>query len=210
MKALDHNSKYYYDLYVEKMRVNNIKFIRVNKESFTFSGTKLVGVFSSIEFKNYVGLLKIATGGEYDDWFTTFIHETSHLDQFLEFSPYWNNVFIGGIHNSNSLIDKYLIGEPYNKSLLRKAVKAVTALEWDCERRAIEKIKEYAIPIDVENYILNANAYLFSHSMLLYLDSHKNGTWPTPSDELFDKLPTNFLPLESYYKIPRVLKKYYK
>lgn len=121
--------------------------------------------------------LKLAVAIGDSDWVGTFAHEASHMDQFLEGSEYW----------TDDLTEAYEVlmlatGSPHkvSKEEFKEALNKIVVLEADCERRTIEKIKQYNLPVDLEDYTRKANAYLYWHtSMLYYRKWYARGKSPT-------------------------------
>jgi hypothetical protein len=128
----------------------------------------------------------IATGGDFMTWVQVFVHETCHLDQYLE-RPRWFN-------NSDTYLNDFniwLTGQPVKN--IRKTVVKIIELERDCEERAIEKIKKNKLEINLKTYTQQSNAYLLG-----YTASKKNRKWtdkPYENKEMYMKLPSKLMPL---------------
>ena len=110
-------------------------------------------------------VLAVACGKSIKTWLLIFIHETCHLDQYLEKSPIWD-VTLNGV-SATDLMDSWL-----NKSIelteaeLKIVFDNIIELESDCERRSVEKIKQWSLPIKIDTYIRKSNAYVWSYRLI--------------------------------------------
>lgn len=137
------------------------------------------------------------------DWVGTLIHESCHLDQFLEKSPAWVNDNVG-----LNIVESWVDEKIKNKSKALKSFINVIEMELDCEKRSIKKFKKYKIKFNKNLYIKQANAYLYS-----YIYAFVNKKWyPTPYEKngIVDKMPSNFLKPVDYYTTFFKVEKYYK
>lgn len=107
-------------------------------------------------------VLSVAT--EDEDWLGTLAHEASHMDQFIDGSEYWNEDLDGAYEVWMEAMEN---PEAVSDEDFKAALNTVILLEADCERRAVEKIKKYNLPVDVEDYCRKANAYLYFHTAML-------------------------------------------
>lgn len=127
------------------------------------------------------------------------IHESCHLDQWIEDEDWFNSF------DSMEIIDKWLEGKEFDKEQLEKAINQSIELELDCEKRSVEKIKEYGLDIDTKEYTRKANAYLFFYRWIL-----ETRRWSTPKNspyrnpEIYNASPSRFL--TNYSVIPSKLR----
>lgn len=138
--------------------------------------------------------LVVATGCPFREWFPTFVHESCHMDQFLEDSQYWKitNLQGGGCALVN-LFD-WIIGK---KKLTETQAKLYAyrcgQLELDCERRVIEKIDKFGLSIDRNHHIQQSNAYILFYN---FVAKHRIWTKPNRSaykyKEIVNKMSTSF------------------
>lgn len=147
--------------------------------------------------------LAIATYKAAVDWQTILVHESCHLDQWIEKSPYWKRSDWGIMK-----IDNWLKKKKCPQEDLLKAFKDTIKLELDCEKRSVKKIKKYKLDISKPLYIQKANSYLFS-----YWHCYKYREWygfPYNQKKIYSKMPTKFLEQEAYLDPETEYLKYYK
>lgn len=136
-----------------------------------------------IEDGSKVPCLAVATEKPFAEWIQTFVHETSHADQWLENSSYW-------IKNEDfDVLYQWLDGKEYPQEQVQNVLYKIVLLEADCEKRSLEKIKKNNLPIDTVDYARKANAYLLFHHWML-----KNRLWynraPYEVHEIVQKMPS--------------------
>lgn len=127
-----------------------------------------------------------------------FVHESCHMDQFLEQTEEWVNPVI---NDHGDVLKEYLTWERRNKTrLVVDYVYGSLALELDCEKRAVKKIKRHKLSLDLENYIRRANVYLYSWPEFMNLrcwyQPHKK---PYDDPEILANMPTKLLTLDEYW-----------
>jgi hypothetical protein len=153
--------KAFIDDLVEICKENNIKLELTDTEMVTANeDIKSDGYFDSKK-------LVVATKNPLNLWLRILVHESCHLDQFLERREWFDKC-----SEDIDRIDKWLADSDSELRDKVKAYRSVAELELDCEQRAIEKIEKYNLPIDIEEYIKEANDYL-----LTYMHSQKTGKW---------------------------------
>lgn len=128
-------------------------------------------------------------------WFDTWLHETSHMDQYLQDKELYNSAKVHqGVQALDLItlwVDKYIEIAPEK---LHDIVSKAQKIEWDAEKRTIEKIRKYQLediyPID--KYAQNANTYLY-----LYRYMEKERFWGDEKsvniyeiDEIVSQMPT--------------------
>jgi hypothetical protein len=166
-----------------------------NKISFNLEYKKLVDE-SNLPCSGYfdeTSLVVAVDKKNETDWIGTLIHESCHLDQFLQKSKLWINDNIG-----LDIVEEYVKNRKKDKKKVLNAIKNTMLLEIDCEKRSIKKFKKYKINIDLKKYIREANAYIFS-----YVYAYENKKWyPVPYENLkiTKNMPCIFLKLDDYFK----------
>ena len=109
--------------------------------------------------------LRVAVGNKpLRKWMNVLVHETCHLDQYLENSPYWHIA-------NNDVYDiqyAFFAGASPDHSEVIEAMNKIVRLEADCERRTVQKIKDFNLPMCPYKYQQNANTYLLGHTALVH------------------------------------------
>jgi hypothetical protein len=150
--------------------------------------------------KNYVKSGRIKSSGYFDEdkrilacalktsndtWLTTLIHESCHLDQWREKDDVWLK-FCESDADKEDLLDKWLGKKvELSKDRLDKMIQVTKEMEWDCEKRAVEKIKKYNLKIDIDYYLKQAIVYVMFYDFV-----GKTRKWykPNKSPCLFDNI----------------------
>lgn len=155
------------------------------------------------------GELGIATGDGIKEWIKILIHESCHMDQFIENDINWVHNFIydetnNKIKESVDLLDEWIKGREMSSKLVTQLVDACLSVELDCERRAAEKIKKYNLDIDVEQYIQQANSYIYFYR---FLEESRASYKKTPYQikKVWSKMPKHFN--NDYSTVPDEFKK---
>jgi hypothetical protein len=173
-----------------KTKANGVNFI-VGEEStvkYFKSDLRVSGYF--IDYGTPT--LAIATGKEVNSWFMILLHESSHMDQWIEKSPYWTNSFIDG-KEAVDYIDEWLNGKDFDDEFLNSVFEKAIMVELDCERRTIQKAKDYGFEIDFEDEIKKANSYI-----LFYRFIQEFKKWygvdkaPYQIKEVWQEMPSTF------------------
>jgi hypothetical protein len=122
--------------------------------------------------------LACALGKDVSQWLIILLHESCHMDQWVEKVPEWTEN--AGMDN----IEKWLNGDDsVNMNNIDNEIKTSMIVEIDCEKRTVEKIKKYGLDsvINIDKYIQKSNAYI-----LFYLWLRKNRKWYTVGKEPYN------------------------
>ena len=137
------------------------------------------------------------------DWLDILIHESCHLDQFVEKSKVWCPDELGLY-----VVENWIQNKKINSKKAIEAFHNTILLELDCEKRTVKKIKKYKLNFNVDLYIQKANAYLYGYGV-----SFKKKVWPNRPYErssIINKMPKNFLKTEEYFNISDRILNFYK
>ena len=127
------------------------------------------------------------------------VHEYCHLTQWRERIPLWVEAEI-----SMNLIDEWLSGKEVKN--IKKHIEISRDLELDNEKRAVNTIKEFNLPINLDNYIRKANSYVHFYNYMLI-----SRRWATPTKSpytnkrLLESMSTKFN--MNYKKLPKRIEK---
>lgn len=163
INSFDQNVKTFVNFEIQKCRDNQIGIYMPRTKTVMYSGNHCGGYVDSSSSGQTV--LAVACGKSIKTWLLIFVHETCHLDQYLEKLPIWDKT-LNGVPTTD-LMDRWL-----NKSIeltdyeLKIIFDNVIDLESDCERRSVEKIKQWELPIKIDTYIKKSNAYIWSYRLI--------------------------------------------
>lgn len=88
--------------------------------------------------------IRVATKRDLETWLGIFVHETCHVDQHTS-KPEWFEASEVAVQR----LDDWLGGSKVDN--IDHMVRRVIELEWDCERRALAKIRRNKLPICPKN-----------------------------------------------------------
>jgi len=152
-----------------------VEFINKSRiEYFTDSGVSYNcdGCFDSEK-------LTVAIDKDKKDWFITFIHEYCHYLQMVSNDPCFFNQDVYGVDEFENWINKET---EIKDNLLKKAIKSIQLCEHNCDKKAVELIKAYKLPINTSDYIKQSNAYVFTYEFQRRYRTNLN----TPFYEVFE------------------------
>lgn len=164
---------------------HKVKLVLGNHKSVSLGG----GWRGAGYFDHYSRVLAVSRGKE--DWLGTLVHESCHLDQWIEKSELWSKWMKEGLE----MVERY-----FKNPSLRGAHRGLMneiRLELDTEKRAVEKIKEYNLPINLSSYIQKANCYI-----LIYHRYWENKEWSNKDfpPQLVGRMPDRFMN-DQWYKM---------
>jgi len=173
---------------IEHCKENKVKIKFSNIEYVPINGVDCSGYFED-DPKPYI---RVAVKKPFDEWFPVFIHESCHKDQYVENSIVWAQK-IKDYFNASDILDMWInqVVELKPKQLT-EVIKQVINLELDCEKRSVEKIKKYNLPINIEAYIQQANSYIFYHHLLAEYRRYPTKAAPYEVKELWTQMPKTF------------------
>lgn len=137
--------------------------------------------------------IAVACGKPKEKYLPILIHESCHLDQYLEKCILWDNLYVGKT-NTYDCMDRWIHGEEFSKKRMTDYINRCIDLEFDCEVRSVKKIKKYKIDINVEKYIQKANSYILFYNYIKQKRTwYLKGKEPYSIKEVWKKMPTKFL-----------------
>jgi hypothetical protein len=93
-----------------------------------------------------------------------------------------------------------------NPEQLKNVVDKVLEMELDCEKRSIEKIKKYKLPINVKEYTQKANAYMYFYRALAKTRKWTNKSKsPYSLTNIWKQMPSKLLNSQADYKESNLL-----
>ena len=137
-----------------------VRFVPTSK--VYMDGVRVSGYFEEGPGGNLICAIK----KPFNEWFPIFVHESCHMDQWIENSLAWCGTTGPNDEDYTESFWDWLDGKDVPKASLDKSIRALQYLEEDCERRTVKKIKKYDLPIDIDDYIRHANLYIFSYQYM--------------------------------------------
>lgn len=152
--------------------------------------------------------LAVACGQPIKQWLPILIHESCHMDQWIEDIPLWNNNLIGN-YEAMDIVDLWCSRKVELTNVqLSTYTKLGREIELDCEKRTAAKILEYNVPINITEFIQKANSYVYFYTMIKDTRSwYKTNFEPYNIKTLWSKMPPHFY--NDYDKISPEIKKLY-
>lgn len=152
--------------------------------------------------KRKKGVLGVGTCKPINEWLPVLVHESCHMDQWEQNEPLWKK----SENQKYNIFGDWLIGKRCNKEQAYKCINVLKELELDCEKRAVEKIKCYKLPLSIKEYIQKANVYIFFYNRL-----KKTRKWNV--DDLYNNEVLSVIKndwYESYDETPKEIESMFK
>lgn len=132
--------------------------------------------------------LAVAQGKPTDEWLSILVHEKCHMDQWIEQSSAWTEVFVND-KEAVDWIDLWIKGEDTLPLPIEDLIARARTVELDCEYRAVLDMRKHNLPLNIEEYIQKANSYVYYYNHML-----KNRQWygdvaPYEKVEVWSKAP---------------------
>jgi hypothetical protein len=129
-------------------------------------------------------------------WYKTLLHEYNHMRQWVEGIDIWSESFLTKHDmDTSQIIDLWYDNKvELTEEQLEIYFGHCLAIELDCEKRTVEMIADYYMPISIETYAQEANAYLLSYS-----EFRRRRSWSVPgragyhNPEIVAAMPRDFV-----------------
>ena len=185
-----------YDKNIDKFISDLIKRCDKYKITFLMSGLDYVqwGEGKSNGFFNPDTMeMAISIGKPVEKWLNTLVHESCHFDQWVQNCKAWRDMMDQKPDACTQLFEHWLYNEKkISKEQAMDMACIMRDLELDNERRTIEKIKKYNLPIDVKEYAKGAGAYIMFYNYIgKYKKWYKIGKEPYNNKKLRSLMPIN-------------------
>jgi hypothetical protein len=131
--------------------------------------------------------MRLVVAGKNKDWLGILAHEYAHLTQWQDKSTnIWQTGSTGVTH-----LDDWLGGKRIRS--IKKAIEWSRDLELDNEKRTVKLIKKWKLPIDLNDYIKKANAYIQFYNWMRYSKRWSSpGNAPYSNKAICEAMPANF------------------
>lgn len=187
---------------VSRLKKSGVKIELVSRPTVKYGNTECNGYFNDVP----TPYLTVGIDKKFNEWFSVFVHETCHADQFLEQAIVWTKKI--GNCEPMAILDLWLDHHiELNPKQLHATIQGALQIELDCEKRAVEKYKINNLDFNEEEYIQKANSYIYFYTMMA-----ENRQWykkaPYTIPEIWKKMPIEFQP--HYIFIPHQYIKLYE
>jgi len=164
---------------------NKISLTLSNLSHIDADGLACSGYFDGKE-------LVVATNKKKElDWVDILLHESCHMDQFLQKSKFWMPD-----EDALHIVHDWVAKKEVSPQKLVMGFSNTISMELDCEKRTVRKILKYKIPVDIGVYSQKANSYLFGYGY-----THQTKKWyksPYENPKIWKKMPEKLLTVKTY------------
>lgn len=195
------NVQKFLDYVHSQLRKNKFKLV-LHMDNLKIGKNNVSGYFSE-DSKEIVISIKE------ENWLEILVHEFNHFVQFINNEEKYVLINQGESNFLNELwewLDGNIELNTKRKNLLFKTVQD---MELDCERKSVEMIKSFDLPIDIEEYSSIAHIYIF-----YYTYAKKNRCWFSENSTIKDIMTEgNFKNLSldcDFTKLPETYVKLFK
>lgn len=140
------------------LRKNKFKLV-LHLDELKIGKNSVSGYFSE-EDKEIVISLKE------QDWLEVLAHEYNHFIQYITNEPSYVSLTQGDSNYLTEMWDWIDKESEFEEARLDVMFETVREMELVCERKTMETIKEFNLPIDLDEYIFSANVYLYFYSFV--------------------------------------------
>lgn len=159
-------------------------------------------------------VLAVAVGKPMQQWLPVVLHESSHMDQFLENCEQWKQLTLPDGNDAVEQLFEWTAGKIlHSTGYVTECVRRTINVELDCEIRTLHKIKKYSVGdiINPNDYIKQANSYIYFYSYVLLTGKfYTPGKEPYNNPKVWKHAPSQFNSLEDYMTIPAELLEAFK
>ena len=115
------------------------------------------------------------------------VHEYSHFEQWRD----KRRAFTNDAASYDFFL--WIHGKRLSRRKAKDAANATRNVELDCEKLAVQNVKKFGLPLDVDAYIQQANAYVHFHNWAyLRRQWYRVGHCPYTLKEVVSQMPTVF------------------
>jgi len=185
-----------------KVKISNRKYLIIPEEN----NVRVNGYFCSDS-----KVLRVASNKPFKKWFPIFVHEFCHFLQWKENCKIWRDSFSDGnlgYLDASDAVFKWIDGERMSSKKIDKCIVLARNVELDCERRVCKLIKEFNLPLNLDEYAQQANTYVYLYNWLKYSRRwYKTGNAPYENPKIWKSMPKTLK--GSHNKIPKYILELY-
>lgn len=135
--------------------LTNVKLVWGKGSSLVYEGEQageLFGYFMQPLGKN-PGVLAVARGRPRSKWLAVLAHEFGHMSQWFFNDPVWTGTTMPNGRDATELMDAWVDGQiELDADELTDVFGRVRRCELDADARALQYIKDYKLPVNIEVY----------------------------------------------------------
>lgn len=135
----------------------------------------------------------VAVGRHWEKWFPIAVHEFCHFQQWRENREWWDSLKFEGKEGLDLAIEAWEGKIEATPTQIIMWCMSSAEAEYDCERRALQAIRDQGLPIDPVDYAKKANSYITYYYAMPELKGWCNGERPYEVPELMDLMPGHLL-----------------
>ena len=123
------------------------------------------------------------------DWIGTLVHEFSHFEQWRDHDPSYVTTYKRT--TADKIVELWMHGKDYDDKTIDDCLNQQKLCELNCERRTVKNLIKFNIPIDIDLYTQNANAYIhyYNYMKLTRRWTTPNKNFPTDIPEILKSMP---------------------
>jgi len=95
-------------------------------------------------------------------WLSVLVHEYAHFLDWLDSSYNQRRKE----DRAAEICESYWKGDICLSQRVRKSIYVIARMEWQCDRRASQMILDWNLPINYEEYVKEANLYVYLHHLI--------------------------------------------
>lgn len=136
-------------------------------------------------------ILAVGMDTRIGNWLALLLHESCHFDQWREKDPTYKGAHVGK-EDATDLVFRWVGGEDIPLDTVHLAIDLTKECELNCERRVVKKIRQFDLPLDIEEYCKRASAYIHYYNyMKIRRVMYGAGYSPYYDTRILDLMPTN-------------------
>lgn len=133
-------------------------------------------------------VLAISINKPMEEWLRILVHEYSHTLQDKEKTKYW----VKGQSSYTKFFEWQEDNQKLSKQELNKHCRNAQMLELECERKALQLIKKFNLPLNKKEYARKASAYIYFYLFVKKMKRwYKIGKEPYRNEKILSLMPDN-------------------
>lgn len=173
----------------EEMEESGVKVLLFDEPLIEYTPGNFCSGYFEDDDENDRVTFACATARPQEAWFHVFVHEFCHFQQWRDRRDWWDGLKFDGYEGLELAIEAWNGEREASLTEIIQWCMASAEAEIDCERRVLEKIGKYKLPIDPKMYAKKANSYVAYYYAMPELRGWCNGERPYEVKEIMDMMP---------------------